>query len=248
MSANIWAPELHRIDDTWYLYFSAGSLENPLDIRLYVLANEADDPMTGQWQELGPLETRHETFALDATPFVHRGQQYLIWSQKDPEDLHPASLHIGRMTSPTELANGPEVLIAKPEHDWEKRGIPANQGASVLKHKGRIFVFYTASATDHRSAIGLLWAAAEADLLDPASWHKEPAPVFATNADLNRQGPGHPSFTLSDDGQTWVMLYHSREYVDLHGDQLEDPNRHTRARILRWSKDNKPILSPTHPD
>lgn len=247
MSANIWAPELHKIADTWYLYFSAGSRENPLDIRLYVLANEAEDPMTGQWRELGPLETRHDTFALDATPFVHRDQRYLIWSQKDPQDLRPASLHIGQMTSPTELS-GPEVLIAEPEHDWEKQGIPANQGASVVNHEGRIFVFYTASATDHRSAIGLLWADAESDLMDPTSWHKKPTPVFTTNTALNRQGPGHPSLTLSDDGQTWVMLYHSREYVDLHGDQLEDPNRHTRARVIHWNDDNIPVLRPTLPD
>lgn len=247
MSANIWAPELHRIDGTWYIYFSAGSREKPRDIRLYALANETEDPMTGQWRELGPIETRHNTFALDSTPFIHRGQRYLIWSQKDPQDLQPASLHIARMASPTEVT-GPEVLIAKPEHDWEKRGIPANQGASVVKHEGRIFVFYTASATDHRSAIGLLWADAKADLMDPASWHKEPIPVFATNTDLNRQGPGHPSITLADDGRTWVMLYHSREYVDLHGDQLEDPNRHTRARIVRWNEDNKPVLNPTQAD
>lgn len=247
MSANIWAPELHRSDGTWYLYFSAGSRENPRDIRLYALANESEDPMTGQWRELGLIETQHDTFALDATPFVHRGQRYLIWSQKDPQDLQPASLHIAQMASPTDIT-GPEVLIAEPEHDWEKRGIPANQGASVLQHNGRVFVFYTASATDHRSAIGLLWADAESDLMDPGSWHKEPIPVFATNPDLNRQGPGHPSVTLADDGQTWVMLYHSREYVDLHGDQLEDPNRHTRARILRWNNNNKPVLNPTQAD
>ncbi len=27
MSANIWAPELHRIDDVWYVYFAAGDVE-----------------------------------------------------------------------------------------------------------------------------------------------------------------------------------------------------------------------------
>ncbi len=241
MSANIWAPELHRIDNVWYIYFSAGRQDRTYDIRLYALRNEAENPMEGEWQEAGQIETRDNTFALDATTFEHQGTRYLVWSQKDPEDLQPASLHISRLDDPTTIS-GPEVLIGRPEFDWEKRGIPANQGASVIKQNGRIFIFYTASATDHRSAIGLLWADEDADLLQPEAWHKHPEPVLATSEPHNRLGPGHASVIRLQGSDKAVMLYHSREYQDLHGGELEDPNRHTRARQLNWDNDGMPAL------
>lgn len=241
MSANIWAPELHRIDGSWYIYFSAGSLDRPYDIRLYALKNAAENPMEGEWQEVGQIETKYDTFALDGTTFAHRSARYLVWSQKDPQDLQPASLHISTLDSPVDIT-GPEVLIGRPEFDWEKRGIPANQAASVIKHDGRIFIFYTASATDHRSAIGLMWADANADLLQPDAWSKHPEPVLATNEQHNRLGPGHPSVIQFQESDETIMFYHSREYRDLHGDELEDPNRHTRARQVRWDEDGMPTL------
>lgn len=248
MSAHIWSPELHRINNIWYIYFSAGKVDTDYRIRMYVLSNDAEDPMTGEWKEEGQIKTRYDAFALDPTTFEHRGQRYLIWSQKDPADKRPASLHISAMASPTELT-GPETLIAEPEFDWEKQGIPANQGASVLTRNGRIYVTYTASATDHRSALGLLWADTDADLLDPVSWHKLPDPVFTTNAKLDRQGPGHASFTKAADGETDLMLYHSREYTKLHrSDELGDPNRHTRVRALLWDQDGWPRFEQKRPD
>lgn len=247
MSNHIWAPELHRIEGTWYIYFSAGTAGGNYDVRPYVLSNRSDNPMTGEWTEEGRIHTRYDAFALDATTFEWDGQRYLIWSQKDPDDTQPASLHISAMASPTELT-GPEILIAQPEYEWEKQGIPANQGASVLIRNGRILVTYTASATDHRSAIGLLWADADADLLDPASWNKRAEPVFTTHSESNRQGPGHASFTKTNDGSADVMLYHSREYQDLHGDELADPNRHTRARLLRWDDAGWPLFESDRSD
>ena len=47
MSANIWAPELHRIDGVWYIYFAAGDVDKRFSIRMYVLSNQNDDPATG---------------------------------------------------------------------------------------------------------------------------------------------------------------------------------------------------------
>lgn len=247
MSANIWAPELHRIDKSWYLYFSAGSQERPFDIRLYALRNDADNPLQGTWQEAEQIKTRHDTFALDATTFEQAGTHYLVWSQKDPEDLQPASLHIARLSDPVTL-EGPEVLIGRPEFTWEQQGIPANQGASVIKRGNRIFIFYTASATDHRSAIGVLWAEADADLLNPQSWHKLPEPVLATNETHGRLGPGHPSVIQHRPSGDTLIFYHSRDYKHLHGGELEDPNRHTRVRRVQWDEQGMPVLRSELPD
>jgi GH43 family beta-xylosidase len=244
MSAHIWGPELHRIDGVWYIYFAAGSAEHPWKVRIYVLSNRADDPLVGEWIEEGRLQTEFDAYALDATTFEHRGQRYLIWSQKDPEDLRDASLYISAMASPTEL-RGPEVLLSEPEYAWEKNGIAVNLGPAVLIKHSRVFVTYSGSASDRRSAIGLLWAHADADLLNPESWHKSSEPVFFSSADMNRYGPGHSSFTVAEDGKTDILLYHNRQYREMRGD---DPNRHTRARVIHWSDDGWPLFESSQPD
>lgn len=239
MGANIWAPELHRIDDVWYIYFAAAVAEEPWRIRMYVLANTAANPLEGEWQELGKIQTQRDSFSLDATHFEHRGKRYLIWAQKDPEEKYNSALYIAEMNSPTQLHER-EVLLTEPELPWEVIGYKVNEGAAVLIRHGKIFVTYSASATDHNYAMGLLWADVDADLLDPASWHKSPQPVFATHEALQRFGPGHNSFTVAEDGETDVMIYHARDYRDLKGTPLTDPNRHTYVRRLLWDKNGMP--------
>ena len=36
------------------------------------------------------------------------------------------------------------------------------------------------------------------------------------------------------------MIYHARDYKNIKGDPLGDPNRHTRARVLLWKEDGFP--------
>ena len=89
---------------------------------------------------------------------------------------------------------------------------------------------------------------ADADLLDPASWHKKPQPIFASNEKVGRFGPGHNSFVKAEDGVTDLLIYNSRDYKELKGTPLTDPNRHARARIIKWDDQGFPILSPEFPD
>lgn len=247
MGANIWAPELHYIDDTWYIYFAAAMAEEPWRIRMYVLANSSTDPLEGEWRELGQLKTQRDSFSLDATHFEHRGKRYLIWAQKDPQEKYNSALYIAQMQSPTQL-HEQEVLLTEPELPWEVIGYKVNEGAAVLIRRGKIFVTYSASATDHNYAMGMLWADADADLLDPASWHKVEQPVFYTNEALRRFGPGHNSFTVAEDGETDVMVYHARDYRDLQGTPLTDPNRHTYIRRLLWDENGMPDFAQTLSD
>lgn len=239
MSANIWAPELHYIDGAWYLYVAAGEADKPFQIRMYVLKNSDADPTSANWTELGRMQTQDEAFALDATVFEHRGRHYMIWAQQDAAKSYNSALVLAALQDPLTAA-APEVIISKPEFAWETQGYKVNEGAAVLKHQGRIFVSYSASATDHRYAMGLLWADAEADLLNSASWHKAPEPVFTTVAALKRFGPGHNSFVLAEDGVTTLMFYHARNQKELEGSPLTDGNRHTRWRLISWSAQGMP--------
>lgn len=239
MSRNIWAPELHHINGKWYLYFTAGRSDAPFDVRLYVLENSSANPMTGTWRERGQLKTGWEIFALDATTFAHAGKRYLVWTQRPAGSTrHSTNIYIAPMASPLALA-GPAVLLSRPERDWEKKGHEVNEAPAVLVRNGKVFLTYSASATDANYCLGMLSADAGANLLDPAAWRKSPVPVFASNEAASKFGPGHNAFVTTPDG-TDLMLYHARDYRDIKGEALLDRNRHTRVRQVRWHADGSP--------
>jgi GH43 family beta-xylosidase len=244
MGAHIWAPEIHNIGGKWYIYFTSAPAEHPWEIRIYVLENDAADPFTGKWIERGELHTGWESFALDATTFVVKGQRYLAWAQRTPQELQATvgkgtNIYIAKMDSPVSIV-GPAVMVSHPEYAWEKVKYDVNEGPAVLVKNGKVFLTYSASATDANYCMGMLQASADANLLDPSVWKKSPQPVFKTSAANGVFGPGHNAFTTTPDGKTDVLIYHARSYSEIKGDPLNDPNRDTRAQVIHWRADGTP--------
>lgn len=143
------------------------------------------------------------------------------------------------MSNPWTLTE-PQTMISTPEYDWEKVGFMVNEGPAMLRKGNRLFLAYSASATDFNYCMGLLEADADADLLDASSWRKSPVPVLTTDESISMYGPGHNSFTVSEDGKSDLFVFHARVYKDIVGDPLYDPNRHTFIRELRFTSDGKP--------
>ncbi|WP_338561116.1 family 43 glycosylhydrolase [Erwinia sp. E_sp_B04_7] len=242
MSALIWAPELHRIDGIWVIYFAAAPSqaikEGLFQHRMFALACTSEDPLTGEWRECGQITTPIDSFALDATHFVHQGKNWYLWAQKDPEIAGNSNLYLAELETPWAI-KGPPVMISRPEFDWECRGFSVNEGPAVIRQGKRLFVSYSASATDENYCMGLLWIDIEADPLNSANWHKAPAPVFTTSYENRQYGPGHNSFTVSETGED-VLVYHARNYTEIEGDPLYDPNRHTRIKTFSWDAEGWP--------
>ena len=84
--------------------------------------------------------------------------------------------------------------------------------------------------------------------MDPANWHKSPVPVFMTDEESGQYGPGHNSFTIGEDGETDILIYHARNYKEIAGDPLYDPNRHMRAQVIRWDSNGMPVFGKPVPD
>ena len=55
-SYHLWAPEIHRINNKWYIYFAAddGNMDNH---QIYVVENEAANPMEGTFVTKGRIQT-----------------------------------------------------------------------------------------------------------------------------------------------------------------------------------------------
>jgi GH43 family beta-xylosidase len=253
MSDLIWAPEIHYIDGAWYVYFAAAPSREIRDglfqHRIYVLTmggpqssgGSDKDPLKGQWHVAGRMDTGLDTFCLDATTFAHRGRRYFVWAQKHPAIPGNSNLYIAQMATATRLG-GKSTLLTRPEHDWEIQGFLVNEGPAVLIRRGKVFIAYSASATDERYCMGLLHADESAQLLDPASWTKSPQPVFTTSAEREVFGPGHNSFTVSEDGERDLLVYHARNYREIVGDPLWNPDRHTCVQPLEWDANGMPVF------
>ncbi len=245
VSELIWAPEIHHLFGAWHIYFAAAPTRAIKDglfqHRIYAISTAAEDPLAGAWSAPVRVDTGTDSFSLDATAFTHRGATYFVWAQKDPAIPGNSNLYIARMASATRLATPPAILSI-PLFAWETRGFAVNEGPSVLIRRGRVFLSYSASATDENYCMGLLHAGEDADLLDPASWTKAPEPVFRSDAGQRIYGPGHNSFTVAEDGATDLLVYHARTYTEIVGDPLWDPNRHTFVKPLRWGGDGMPAF------
>ncbi|RRR98319.1 glycoside hydrolase family 43 protein [Glycomyces terrestris] len=251
MGSHIWAPELHRVGDGWYVYFAAGEADTATGdvwrIRMYVLEHLGDDPVSGEWTEKGQIATPIDSFSLDATTFAHGGRQYLCWAQHDPGLAGSnTSLFLAQLADPWTIAGEP-VELSRPELPWETVRFAVNEGPSALVRNGKVFIAYSASGTGAEYCVGLLWADADADLLDAASWSKRPEPVFATSAANGIFGPGHNAFTVDEAGRD-LLVFHARSYEEIAGDPLDNPDRHCRVQPFGWDGDGFPVFGAPLPE
>lgn len=232
---SIWAPELHRIDGKWYVYYTAAESGHDDDAHrgIFVLENASDDPTQGTWVDKGRLKTGHH--GIDGTTFAHGGKRYFVYSPYVGSD---SDLAIVAMSNPWTLA-GEETIVARPDLAWERQG-----GRQILEGpeflsgpKGDLFLTYSGSACwSDDYAIGLLSAPAGSDPLDASSWTKAPRPVLAKDPEQGVYAPGHNGFFASPDGsETWVV-YHANPGPGLGCTARRSP----RIQRVDWTPDGKP--------
>src|SRR5271165_2971715 len=184
-SSEIWAPELHRLQGKWYLYFAADAGSNESH-RVWVLENSSADPLEGTWQMKGKLSGPDDRWAIDPSIFENKGQPYVVWSGWEGATNGVQKIFIARLANPWTLGSKP-VVISSPEFPWEKVGdltmknridpiphVDVNEGPEILQHDGKIMLIYSASGcwTDYYE-LGMATASAGSNLLDPFSWKRQ---------------------------------------------------------------------------
>ena len=246
MSQLIWAPEIHFIDGKWFIYFAAAETtafdkNGMFQHRMFCIECDNPDPMRSEddWIEHGQVKTPMDSFSLDATCFEANDKLYYVWAQKDPDIKGNSNIYIAEMANPWTLKTEP-VMLTKPEYDWETKIFWVNERPAVIHRNGRYFLTYSSSATDENYCMGMLSVDENADLLDASQWHKSDKPVFQSDLEHDQFCPGHNSFTVAEDGQTDILVYHCRDYTEIKGDPLYDPNRHTKVQPFTWNADGTP--------
>lgn len=246
----IWAPELHRVGDRWVIYFAAAPSREKVDDlfqhRMFALLCDGDDPLRDAWTECHQVTTPLDTFSLDATYCFHQGRHFYLWAQQNPQIEGNTCLYLAELSNPWTLKGEP-ILLSRPEFGWEKGGVSVNEAPTTLLHGERLFVAYSAAATDEHYAMGLLWIDRHADPLRSENWVKLDHPVLSTSIENRQFGPGHSCFTLDEQGRD-VLIYHTRNHAGMAGDAKYDPSRHTRLQTFCWDEQDMPDFSAPAPE
>ena len=213
-SKELWAPELHRWGDKWYIYVAADAGSNE-GHRIYVLENANEDPTEGTYALKGKITDATDKWAIDATVFEVNGQHYMVWSGWEGDKDGEQDLFIAHMSNAWTI-DSPRTKISTPTYAFETHGdlpgrhVNVNEGPEFLRHGDKMFVVYSASAcwTDNYS-LGVLEAKVSANPLDAASWTKLDHPFLSTDAAAEAFSPGHNGFFKSPDGKEDWVIYHA---------------------------------------
>jgi GH43 family beta-xylosidase len=239
------APEIHYLENKWYIYFDADDGDNA-NHRLWVLENATQDPMEGEWTLKGKLTTPEDKWSIDGTIYQHKGQYYLLWSGWEGDVNGQQNIYMARMSNPYTV-EGKRVKISEPQWNWETVGelknshdvthVKVNEGPQMLRREDKLFLIYSASGcwTDSYS-LGMLWADADSDIMNPESWTKHPKPVFSKNIFGGVYAPGHNSFFKSPDGKEDWILYHANDKPRLGCGVFRSP----RAQRFTWKSNGMP--------
>ncbi len=250
-SRDLWAPELHFIGKTWYIYVAADSVNN-LGHRIWVLENPSPDPMQGTWTMKGKLADPGDHWAIDMSVFTYRKKLYAVWSGWEGSTNGQQNIYIARLKNPWTM-RGNRVRISQPDQPWEQHGdvpqewqkngevpkIYVNEGPEALQHDGRLFVVYSANACWLDYCLGLLTYGGRGSLLEARHWTKTPRPVFAQAPDSGVFAPGHGGFFRSASAtgglKDWMIYHANSSATDGCGNK-----RAPYIQPFTWNADGSP--------
>ncbi|TKX19590.1 glycosyl hydrolases family 43 protein [Elsinoe australis] len=232
---NIWAPELHSRDGTWYIYFSAGGCGTTDIQQSQVLIGGASP-----WDDFRYFDTINAPdWSIDGTPLSINGKDYFVYSCfRNDTGERLQSLCIGEITSVTQM--GPEFLLSSPTNDWERIGpFPVNEGAFAIYREGRTFLSFSASYCGTANYTLALLSYNGGDPLQASSWTKSGPQFASANGNF---GTGHNSFFTSPDGSEVWMAYHSTP-----SEAGSCGDRYANAKKIDFQPDGTPILGTPIP-
>lgn len=244
-----WAPELHELNGELYAFYSpcVGAIDwQRVTAYVQKLRSGGDPTVLADWESPRPVlkqdgsalqrDAQHPGISLDMTAFQDGGRTYVAWSQRYIVNgvIGDAELWIATIdpANPWRLTSEPRKLVTA-SLGWETNQTNVAEGATAIFRDGKVFLTYSAAATDRTYAAGLLVAASGADLTDQSVWSKSDAPLLKSDPATNLWGPGHNSFTTDEDGNE-VIVFHARS--DGSG------NRDTYLRRIHWAADGLPVL------
>ena len=248
---HFWSPELHRINGKWYIYYE-GDDGNTDSHQMYCIENPSENPLEGKWTQHGPILTNDEwNFGIHPTSVVVGGRQYLLWSgwEKRRIEAETQCIFIAEMKNPWTLKS-PRVLLSRPDYEWERQWITVdglrsaypifvneNPEAFLSPDGRKVVVAYSASGIwTMYNMLGMLYADAHSDLLNPRSWKKMSEPQFVADSTSNICGASNISVVMSPDKKTTYMMYETKDK------NVGTVARDIRLKEITWDVNSLPVF------
>lgn len=209
--SDIWAPELHFINNAWYIYYAADNGSND-NHHLFVLTTSGGP--TSPFYEAntglshGQLAESTGNWAIDPDVFTAAdGNLYITWSCTNQHNAaFPQRICLAPMSNPLTIS-GSTVFLSTPTQSWETRDAAIQEGPIGYTRSGRTYITYSGSASwiANDYAVGLLTLASGGNPLTVSNWTKS-GPIFDHHG--TTYGPGSVVFVPSLDGSEYWNLYH----------------------------------------
>jgi hypothetical protein len=196
-SGDLWAPEIHRVEDRWVVYYSA---RNAADGRLAVGAATGPSAL-GPFTDLGrPLVRNPAPGVIDAHHFeAPDGRHFLTFKVDGNAVGAPTPILIQRLANDGVTLMGSATEILRNDRSWEGALV---EGQWMIEEGGTYYLFYSANGyASTRYAMGV--ARSDSPL---GPFTKASGPIVTSNGTWS--GPGHGS-VLRGPGGDWIHVYHA---------------------------------------
>ena len=240
----LWAPEFHVIDNELYIFLAATTGEFFFEESHLMKLRHGGNPENKlDWERPRKIVRKDgsdlckagEVITLDMTYFEWKGISYVVWSQRQflPID-QGAWLYIATLNKqePWKLSSEP-VVLTKPEYGWENNHAFVNEGPYAIVCDKKLFLTYSAAATDATYVVGLMEINEGFDLLEVQNWKKLNYPILTSRSVQGESGTGHNSYVVDEQKTLW-NVYHARIGID--------GPRSTGIRRVHFNLEGYPVL------
>lgn len=217
---HFWAPEVHKFNDTYYLYYTASPKISPRNSNNKVGVATSEN-ILGPYTDHGPVIPHG---SIDGHPFLDDDNQlyfYFTVEQLNSTGLPQGGIYAYKMSDPMTITGKPKPIITA--HNWQ-------EGAFILKKDTNYWITYSKGAwkneTYHVKLAKATHPFGPFELLDE--------PLLQSNAIV--KGPGHNSLFKDKDGNDWIVY---------HGWDINFTARYPRLDRLYWKDDVLICNGPT---
>ena len=217
---HFWAPEIIKIGDTYYLYYTASTKYSPENINNRVGVATAKN-ITGPYVDKGVV-IQHGS--IDGHPFIDKdGQMYMYFTAetKNSKGLPRGRIYVYKMSDPYTVEGEPIELIGW--NGWQ-------EGAFIIVKNNEYWMTYSRNG----------WNSERYEVMLAKSPHPTgpflPIETPLLNSSKLVKGPGHNSIFFDNNHNPWLVY---------HGWDPEFKARYPRIDPLIWQDNGFKKILPT---
>lgn len=214
------APEIYKIDNKYYLFYSAGAEDGLMHIQV---AN-SDSPL-GPFKDIKkePLINFKDKSTIDAHLFIDDdGKKYLFFSMDCSTNvvngIHTSQLYACVLNDDFTEVISDYIFISSPSKEWEFLSGDKwrwNEGPYILKHKSKYYLTY--STNMYASKEYSVGCYISDNILGPYT-HMVDRPILEY-IEGEISGPGHNSFFKDFDNKLKIAFHIHTDYEHPSGDR-----------------------------